>query len=161
MGAPFPVATNSAALRSRDPNHWVFQPPVNPPVPQSANAARANGPLDRFVVAKLEAAQLEPAQPVSPRTLIRRATFDLTGLQPTPSALRRTIQHGDEQCLERGQVSATELADRVEVGHVLANDHPADHVLFALRHDPPRRDCSRGATVRRSVGLCCPVAPRL
>ena len=92
LGAPFPVATKSAAPRTRDPNHWAFQSPVEPTVPQTANAARSNGPLDRFVLAKLEAAQLEPAQPASPRTLIRRATFDLTGLPPTPAEITEFLQ---------------------------------------------------------------------
>ncbi len=92
LGAPFPVATKSVAPRTRDPNHWAFQSPVEPLVPQTANVARTNGPLDRFVLAKLEAAQLEPAQPASPRTLIRRATFDLTGLPPTPAEITDFLQ---------------------------------------------------------------------
>ncbi len=44
------------------------------------NAAWAKSPIDRFIPAKLEAEGLQPAEPAEPRTLIRRLTFDLTGL---------------------------------------------------------------------------------
>ena len=87
MGAPFPAAVASATPRLRDPNHWAFRPPVEQAVPETPQAARSNGVLDRFILAKLDAAQLEPASPASRRTLIRRATFDLTGLPPTPEAI--------------------------------------------------------------------------
>ena len=87
MGAPFPVAVASATARLRDPNHWAFRPPVERAVPQSTNAGRANGAIDQFILAKLEAAEVAPATVASQRTLIRRATFDLTGLPPTPEAI--------------------------------------------------------------------------
>ncbi len=81
IGAPVPPAFVSAA----DPaKHWAFQPIANPPVPDVQDQAWARTDLDRFILAKLEAAQLAPAPPADPRTLIRRATYDLTGLPPTP-----------------------------------------------------------------------------
>ena len=83
LGAPFPAATASKKKPIRDPNHWAFQPPASPAVPQTENSTWSRGPLDQFVLAKLEAAQLAPTATASRRTLIRRATFDLTGLPPT------------------------------------------------------------------------------
>src|SRR5262249_6940421 len=85
-GAPYPVAAKTATP-SRDPNHWAFQPPSDPPVPMVKNAAWAKSPLDNFIMAKIEAAGLSPAVPTDRRTLIRRATFDLTGLPPTPAEI--------------------------------------------------------------------------
>ncbi|MGE5195558.1 MAG: PSD1 and planctomycete cytochrome C domain-containing protein [Deltaproteobacteria bacterium] len=86
MGAPFPVAAKAAAP-NRDPNHWAFQPPVDPPVPAVKNAAWPKSPLDNFILAKLEATGQSPAAPADRRILIRRVTFDLTGLPPTPAEI--------------------------------------------------------------------------
>ncbi len=86
MGAPWPqpVAAGKApdAAKSR---WWSFQPVRRPLLPTVKNMAWAKSPLDRFVLAKLEAAGLSPARPADKRTLIRRAYFDLIGLPPTPA----------------------------------------------------------------------------
>jgi mono/diheme cytochrome c family protein len=62
---------------------WSFQPvkPVPPPDVKDANWARTE--IDRFIAAKLEARGLHPVRRADRRTLIRRATYDLTGLPPT------------------------------------------------------------------------------
>ncbi len=86
MGAPFPEAAVSEH-RVRDPNHWAFQPPAAVQVPEVQDAGWAQSDLDRFVLARLEAEQLLPAPRADRRTLIRRITFDLTGLPPTPEEL--------------------------------------------------------------------------
>ncbi len=86
MGAPFP-ATTDAATRTRDPNHWAFQPPAEPPVPGVRNADWPQSAIDRFILAKLEAAGLSPSPRADKRALIRRVTFDLTGLPPTPDEI--------------------------------------------------------------------------
>jgi len=83
MGAPFPKSAK-ANERTRDPNHWTFQPPTNPRVPHVKNATWSQTEIDRFVLAKLEANGLSPSARADKRTLIRRVTFDLTGLPPTP-----------------------------------------------------------------------------
>ncbi len=80
MGAPYPPKTEAAS----GGKHWAFQPPVNSAVPATKDNAWAKSPLDTFILAKLEAKNLAPAAPADRRTLIRRATFDLTGLPPTP-----------------------------------------------------------------------------
>jgi hypothetical protein len=63
---------------------WAFQAvrPVAPPVVK--NAAWAQTPIDRFILEQLEKRALRPASAADRRTLIRRTTFDLTGLPPTP-----------------------------------------------------------------------------
>lgn len=86
MGAPYPEAQPSIA-RTRDPNHWSFRPPVDQPIPAVKNGDWSDSPLDRFILAKLEAAGLAPAERADKQTLIRRVTFDLTGLPPTPAEI--------------------------------------------------------------------------
>jgi mono/diheme cytochrome c family protein len=63
---------------------WAFRPIANPAVPEVVNKKWARTGIDRFILAKLEAAKLQPVAPADKRTLIRRATFDLIGLPPTP-----------------------------------------------------------------------------
>ncbi|MDB6029124.1 MAG: hypothetical protein JWM68_5347, partial [Verrucomicrobiales bacterium] len=63
--------------------HWAFQPIRKATPPTVKDRAWVKGPLDAFVLAKLEEKNLKPSAPADKRTLIRRATFDLTGLPPT------------------------------------------------------------------------------
>ena len=86
MGAPFSESKN-ANKRTRDPNHWAFQPLVDVAAPAVRDAAWPQTDLDRFILSKIEAAGLSPATRVDKRTLIRRVTFDLTGLPPTPTEI--------------------------------------------------------------------------
>ena len=94
MGTPMPGdIETSAAAQKRGGNFdearkwWSFQPvrPVAPPAVK--NQPWARGDIDRFVLAKLESAGMKPAPPADRRTLIRRVTFDLTGLPPTPQEI--------------------------------------------------------------------------
>ena len=63
--------------------HWSFIPPRKVPPPAPKDAAWVRGPIDRFILASLEARGLRPAAEATRETLIRRLTFDLTGLPPT------------------------------------------------------------------------------
>jgi hypothetical protein len=63
---------------------WSLQTPRPPAVPAVARADRVRTPIDRFVLARLEAAGLEPAPQADRATLIRRAALDLLGLPPSP-----------------------------------------------------------------------------
>ena len=87
MGAPFPAATEASEKRHRDPNHWAFQPPKSPPLPAVKDASWVQSPIDNFILARLEAEGLRPHGPADKRTLIRRLTFDLIGLPPTPDEI--------------------------------------------------------------------------
>ncbi|MBI3853509.1 MAG: PSD1 domain-containing protein [Verrucomicrobia bacterium] len=69
--------------------HWAFIKPERPNVPKvSANKTRIVNPIDSFILARLEKEKLKPATEADRRTLIRRLSFDLTGLPPTPEAVR-------------------------------------------------------------------------
>ena len=85
QGAPWPVESlaTGPALAELQRQHWAFQPVRNPPLPAVGQADWERTPIDRFVLAKLEAASLAPSAPADRRTLIRRVTLDLTGLPPT------------------------------------------------------------------------------
>jgi hypothetical protein len=66
---------------------WAFQPPKKAAPPAVTDAAWAKGDVDRFLLAALEAKGLKPVADADPRTLLRRVTFDLTGLPPEPQAV--------------------------------------------------------------------------
>ena len=72
--------------------HWAFTAPVrrDPPPVQKQDWAR--NPIDRFILAKLEAANLSPAPEADRRTLARRLSFDLTGLPPDPSIVEAFLR---------------------------------------------------------------------
>src|SRR5437899_1172517 len=68
-------------------NHWAWKAPVRPAVPVVKDRTWVRNPIDTFILAKLEAAGMTPAQPANREQLIRRATFDLIGLPPTPAEI--------------------------------------------------------------------------
>jgi hypothetical protein len=82
MGAPWGLTGAHLAGASETP--WAFQPVREPRVPAVANRQWAKNDIDRFVLSGLEKAGLKPSPYADRRTLLRRATFDLTGLPPTP-----------------------------------------------------------------------------
>ncbi len=105
MGAPWPqeksaegTPANAAASAEQsllDPKFtkkqtefWAFRPPVDHPLPVVKRTDWVTSSIDAFVLARLEAAGFEPAPPADRRALIRRVTFDLTGLPPTPEEIR-------------------------------------------------------------------------
>jgi len=65
--------------------HWSFVPPVAPEIPSPKRADWALNDIDRFVLSKLEENGLEPSPDADPVALLRRLSFDLTGLPPDPS----------------------------------------------------------------------------
>jgi mono/diheme cytochrome c family protein len=65
--------------------YWAFQRPVVPAVPTVRNAGLVANPIDAFILAELEPRQLTLSEPAERRTLLRRVTYDLTGLPPTPA----------------------------------------------------------------------------
>ena len=83
-------------------SHWAFQPIANPPVPAVKDKAWPKTDIDAFILAKLEAANLTPAPPADPRTLLRRMTYDLTGLPPTP----KEVEAFTAESIRSGQAAA-------------------------------------------------------
>jgi len=95
MDAPWPATdlADPPKIRTKfvvydsDRQHWAFQPVVRPELPAVSNSAWPSDDLDHFVLARLEATQLTPSPPASLQTLLRRLSFDLTGLPPSPKDL--------------------------------------------------------------------------
>jgi len=65
--------------------HWAYVPPKRPAIPQVSNPAWVRNPIDAFILARLDHEGLKPSPEADRATLIRRVTFDLTGLPPTPA----------------------------------------------------------------------------
>ncbi|MDQ3011509.1 MAG: DUF1549 and DUF1553 domain-containing protein [Acidobacteriota bacterium] len=83
----FPLLYSSGA-HSQGSEYWAFRKPVHSPLPPVKNSAWIKNPIDAFVLAKLEEKGLQPSPPADKRTLLRRVTFDLTGLPPTPEEIK-------------------------------------------------------------------------
>jgi len=92
MGAPDPRTGEVAKARReisipQGRDYWAFRSLRPVPVPTVKNASWAKTPIDRFILARQEAAKVTPSKPIGREQLLRRATFDLTGLPPTPEQL--------------------------------------------------------------------------
>jgi hypothetical protein len=92
LGAPWPVAAAPLSRDASAKNHWAYQPVQDPDVPAVSNSAWVQTPVDAFILARLDAAGLEPNPPADRRTIIRRLSFDLTGLPPTPDEVARFVE---------------------------------------------------------------------
>lgn len=94
MGAPWPkespVTTAEQAAKLAD-THWSFQPIRNPTPPEVKHKDWVRDPIDRFILAQLEEKGLTPSPIADKRTLIRRATIDLTGVPPTPEEIHNFL----------------------------------------------------------------------
>lgn len=91
-GAPWPAEATpvKSAGYSITPEHrafWAFQAVRPPPPPAVTDTNWVRGPIDNFILSRLEREGLRPVKPADKRTLIRRATLDLTGLPPTPAEI--------------------------------------------------------------------------
>ena len=89
---------------------WAFQP-VKPQTPPAVKgAAWAKSAIDKFVLAKLEEKGLAPAAPADKMTLLRRVTFDLTGLPPTEQEMRAFAADSSPEAFRKGCGPAARLA---------------------------------------------------
>ena len=90
MGAPDPrkgtgaITSKLSGLTDKARTHWAYQPVKKPAPPAVKNQQWPRNEVDRFVLSKLEAAGMVPAPDAEKDTLLRRATYDLIGLPPTP-----------------------------------------------------------------------------
>jgi hypothetical protein len=99
-GAVWPDGVDLVQLA--DPrDHWSFQPLRRPGLPSVRQTAWPLRDWDRFILARLESAKLQPAPSADRATWLRRVTFDLTGLPPTPEAMQRFLADEDEAAWER------------------------------------------------------------
>jgi len=92
MGAPWPKSAAPVRVQGKQitadmRKFWSFQPLKLPTIPQVKDTSWAKTDIDRLVLAKLEEKGLKPSPQADRRTLIRRATLDLTGLPPTPEEI--------------------------------------------------------------------------
>lgn len=106
MGAPDPRdGSRKLAAKKPDPsaarNFWSFQPPVRAAVPTVKNAAWPKTDIDRFVLAALESKGLRPVADADRVTLLRRLSFDLVGLPPTPEQVRAFASDSSPRGLEK------------------------------------------------------------
>jgi hypothetical protein len=108
MGAPAPRGS-AAAAASNYPAYnfdearkfWSFQPVKDYRPPKVKYQAWIKSPIDRFILAKLEEKGLRPAGDANKRALIRRATFDLTGLPPTPEEVEAFLKDTSPNAYEK------------------------------------------------------------
>ncbi len=91
--------------------HWAFLKPQRPELPEVKNKEWVKNPIDRFILARLEAEGLQPSPEADKTTLIRRLTFDLTGLPPTVAEVDAFLADKSSDAYEK-------LVD-----HLLANPH--------------------------------------
>ena len=105
QGANWPeeVAIAKSADKS---DWWSFKPASRPAVPKTKNARWARNEIDQFILAKLEQQKLEPSPEADRRTLIRRLSFDLIGLPPTPEEVGQFLN-------DKSPTAYENLADRL------------------------------------------------
>ena len=110
QGAPWPGAERREAMipdrqqgtfTEEQRNYWAFRPLAKPDLPAVGKRDWTRNAIDRFVLARLERAGLEPAPPADRLTWLRRATFDLTGLPPSPEDARAFLEDEPPEAYER------------------------------------------------------------
>ncbi len=89
--APLPAKKAEFAIKDSDRAHWAFRPVVRPEPPTVADRAWVANPIDAFILTKLESNGLKPNPPAAKHELIRRMTYDLTGLPPSPQEVTAFI----------------------------------------------------------------------
>jgi hypothetical protein len=157
-GATWPDAVVVKERSKADRNWWSFRPiaATEPSTDGVAQEWTANS-IDRFVFAKLAAAGLKPSPPADRRTLIRRVTYDLTGLPPTPNEIEAFLADSSPEAYEKlvdrllaspryGERFGRHWLDVVrfgestgfEVNHVIENAWPyRDYVIRSFNDDKP------------------------
>ncbi len=140
MGAPAPVGEKGEGRKVKSEvaaidydkarQQWAYRKPVPPPLPTISNPPSAiSNPIDRFLHAKLQEKGLTFAPPADPRTLIRRITYDLTGLPPTPEEVEAFLR----ETISNRQSAISNLLDRL-----LASPHYGEqwgrHWLDTVRY---------------------------
>ena len=105
-GAPLPNATKTAPTTQKpgtpdDKSYWAYQKVKPVSVPPVVGKAWIRNPVDSFVLARLEKAGLKPNPEADRRTLLRRLSYDLTGLSPTPEEFDAFINDNSADAYEK------------------------------------------------------------
>jgi mono/diheme cytochrome c family protein len=95
------TAKKPLTVTDKDKNYWAYRPLAAVAPPMVSNKEWAKNPIDEFILAKLDAAKLTPTADADPRTLIRRVTFDLTGLPPTVDEVKAFLNDTSANAFEK------------------------------------------------------------
>jgi mono/diheme cytochrome c family protein len=120
-GAPWPQGVKVVQRTGPPPvddqarQFWSFRPVTRPRVPEVHNSAWVRTTIDAFILARLETAQLSPAPPAGKTSLLRRISYDLIGLPPTPDEVRAFLADTSSNAYEK-------VVDRL-----LASPHYGEH----------------------------------
>jgi len=139
MGAPDPrahkeIAETPAYNWDQARKHWAFQPVQDPSPPTIAEAEWRANPIDRFIKARLDQKGLKPLGRASKRVLVRRISFDLTGLPPAPEVIQGFLADASPQALEK-------LVERL-LATTQYGEHWGRHWLDVVRYADTAGDAS-------------------
>ncbi len=166
IGAPWPEEVLSSSestsrptfdLKQREQEHWVWQPIRSPEIPAVVNQAWPSDDIDRFILSRLEKANLHPAADADRSALLRRLYFELIGLPPSPQQAERFLKDTAPDAIARlvdelldsphfGERWGRHWLDLVRYaesrGHEFDNDTPnayqyRDYIIRALNADVP------------------------
>jgi len=162
MGAPDPrEATEVKPVRTIDIDegrkHWAFQPVMDPPLPKVKDATWPLDPLDHFILAKLEDAELQPVADADCYTWLRRVSLDLTGLPPSPLDMEAFVKDNSPRACEtvvdrllnsrafgerwaRHWLDLTGYADMMGTSNTVFAEHAwryRDYLIHAFNKDKP------------------------
>ncbi len=151
--------------RRAGPQWWSLQSlrTVTPPVPANIPDGWSQSPIDRFILTKLRQSGLEPSKPAGPRELIRRVTFDVTGLPPTPDEVDAFVKDPSPAAYEKlvdGLLASPRYGERwgrhwLDVARFsesegferdVVREHAwryRDYVIHSLNQDKPYIDFAR------------------
>lgn len=115
LAGPFALTAAERTFSELERNHWSFQPVRRAAIPSVEHQGSVGNPIDAFLLARLEKAGLGFSRPAGKRELIRRLTFDLTGLPPTPDEV-------DAFVADDGADAYARLVDRL-----LSSPHYGEH----------------------------------
>lgn len=103
QGAPWPESMKPLIAPSEEAarQHWAFQPMREPPLPTVTESTWVRTPVDAFVLARLEQAELSPSPPADPRTLVRRLHYTVTGLPPSNDDVDAFVVNPTDQAYEQ------------------------------------------------------------
>ena len=128
-GGTAPVEANSPSVEEGR-SFWAFQPVRDEPAPKVKDAAWARSKMDRLILARLEAKGLRPVRDASPEVLLRRLSFDLMGLPPTPEELKQFLAVAKTDRDKSVAVAVNRMLDSPQFGERWGR-HWLDVVRFA------------------------------